>query len=104
MSGAKRDLLFHRRLRGEFLVRSEEHTSELQSQSNLVCRLLLEEIKHPAGDRNRYTGAKRLYAPNAGDTDFSFTAEDILVTLCKTLSQELPVHHPLVECSARYLE
>src|SRR2546430_7310682 len=25
-----------------FLVRSEEHTSELQSQSNLVCRLLLE--------------------------------------------------------------
>src|SRR5205085_12472710 len=24
------------------LVRSEEHTSELQSQSNLVCRLLLE--------------------------------------------------------------
>src|SRR2546430_3208155 len=26
--------------------RSEEHTSELQSQSNLVCRLLLEK-KHP---------------------------------------------------------
>src|SRR2546430_7031305 len=30
------------------LVRSEEHTSELQSQSNLVCRLLLEKKKnHP---------------------------------------------------------
>src|SRR2546427_5458816 len=29
--------------------RSEEHTSELQSQSNLVCRLLLEKKKH----RNR---------------------------------------------------
>src|SRR2546430_4064603 len=31
-------------------VRSEEHTSELQSQSNLVCRLLLEKkkkIKYP---------------------------------------------------------
>src|SRR2546430_11231824 len=32
--------------------RSEEHTSELQSQSNLVCRLLLEKKKnqysHPA--------------------------------------------------------
>src|SRR5256886_6775542 len=28
-----------------FLVRSEEHTSELQSQSNLVCRLLLEKKK-----------------------------------------------------------
>src|SRR2546427_7520256 len=26
--------------------RSEEHTSELQSQSNLVCRLLLEKKKH----------------------------------------------------------
>src|SRR6516165_3104316 len=43
--------------------RSEEHTSELQSQSNLVCRLLLEkkkerdyaagplvEARHPGGD------------------------------------------------------
>src|SRR5256886_12423685 len=29
-----------------FQIRSEEHTSELQSQSNLVCRLLLEQ-KHP---------------------------------------------------------
>src|SRR6266478_5091498 len=28
--------------------RSEEHTSELQSQSNLVCRLLLEKKKHNA--------------------------------------------------------
>src|SRR2546430_7716598 len=26
-------------------IRSEEHTSELQSQSNLVCRLLLEKTK-----------------------------------------------------------
>src|SRR2546430_7348585 len=30
----------------ETSVRSEEHTSELQSQSNLVCRLLLEQKKH----------------------------------------------------------
>src|SRR2546430_2924550 len=30
---------------GELLERSEEHTSELQSQSNLVCRLLLEKKK-----------------------------------------------------------
>src|SRR3972149_7754269 len=28
-----------------FFCRSEEHTSELQSQSNLVCRLLLEKKK-----------------------------------------------------------
>src|SRR2546430_2335318 len=31
--------------RDDGLVRSEEHTSELQSQSNLVCRLLLEKKK-----------------------------------------------------------
>src|SRR2546430_12634075 len=34
-----------RQLGGEHRVRSEEHTSELQSQSNLVCRLLLEKNK-----------------------------------------------------------
>src|SRR2546427_895941 len=34
----------HTRSRME-LNRSEEHTSELQSQSNLVCRLLLEKKK-----------------------------------------------------------
>src|SRR2546427_7591750 len=32
-------------------VRSEEHTSELQSQSNLVCRLLLEKKKNENIDR-----------------------------------------------------
>src|SRR2546427_7415725 len=35
-------------------VRSEEHTSELQSQSNLVCRLLLEKKKK----RNKDTREK----------------------------------------------
>src|SRR5260370_4351239 len=30
---------------GNFLARSEEHTSELQSHLNLVCRLLLEKKK-----------------------------------------------------------
>src|SRR5256886_6850344 len=32
-------------VRARALARSEEHTSELQSQSNLVCRLLLEKKK-----------------------------------------------------------
>src|SRR2546430_13681955 len=31
---------------GDAAARSEEHTSELQSQSNLVCRLLLEKKKN----------------------------------------------------------
>src|SRR2546427_8683482 len=38
------------------LLRSEEHTSELQSQSNLVCRLLLEKKKKK---KQANTNAKR---------------------------------------------
>src|SRR2546430_7372516 len=44
-----------RTLRG--ISRSEEHTSELQSQSNLVCRLLLEKKKI---GRSRITGLPAL--------------------------------------------
>src|SRR2546430_10586936 len=41
---------------GAWLVRSEEHTSELQSQSNLVCRLLLEKKKkQPTSLRRDWT-------------------------------------------------
>src|SRR2546427_4631000 len=36
-------------------IRSEEHTSELQSQSNLVCRLLLEKKKKNKGDARHKT-------------------------------------------------
>src|SRR2546430_6665588 len=43
--------------------RSEEHTSELQSQSNLVCRLLLEKKK---ADRGRRLSLER---GGAGDED-----------------------------------
>src|SRR5688572_1394308 len=38
----------------EFQIRSEEHTSELQSQSNLVCRLLLEKKKKKKEKRKNY--------------------------------------------------
>src|SRR5947207_8727685 len=34
-------------------VRSEEHTSELQSHSDLVCRLLLEKKKRTVPDQQR---------------------------------------------------
>src|SRR2546430_11109051 len=36
-------------------ARSEEHTSELQSQSNLVCRLLLEKKKKTLNKRPQFT-------------------------------------------------
>src|SRR2546430_5687237 len=39
-------------------IRSEEHTSELQSQSNLVCRLLLEK-KNAIGVQQRSQVADR---------------------------------------------
>src|SRR2546430_9526039 len=47
-----------RRQRPQRLLRSEEHTSELQSQSNLVCRLLLEKKKkiHNSPPRFRSVG------------------------------------------------
>src|SRR2546430_10840553 len=35
-------------------LRSEEHTSELQSQSNLVCRLLLEKKKKHTPPENAH--------------------------------------------------
>src|SRR5260370_16104873 len=38
-------------LLGALDQRSEEHTSELQSHLNLVCRLLLEKKKNPPYDR-----------------------------------------------------
>src|SRR2546430_5844358 len=40
--------LLPERISAEAARRSEEHTSELQSQSNLVCRLLLETKKIPS--------------------------------------------------------
>src|SRR2546430_12884840 len=38
--------------------RSEEHTSELQSQSNLVCRLLLEKKKKKSHSNLPYSNAR----------------------------------------------
>src|SRR5256885_4086780 len=48
VSGYRGDAPLHRRPRdadGQESWRSEEHTSELQSPCNLVCRLLLEKKK-----------------------------------------------------------
>src|SRR2546430_9951062 len=55
-----------RALAAVHVLRSEEHTSELQSQSNLVCRLLLEKKNtdlcvdghmHASADRDVYVSA-----------------------------------------------
>src|SRR2546430_12001515 len=48
---------------GEAPLRSEEHTSELQSQSNLVCRLLLEKKKKKSQTPRMLTKISRLTCP-----------------------------------------
>src|SRR2546427_7626520 len=46
--------------------RSEEHTSELQSQSNLVCRLLLEKKKSIVHVSPELRASSRLAKHNSG--------------------------------------
>src|SRR2546430_12694552 len=52
-SRAYRALAQDDKLRGALRNRSEEHTSELQSQSNLVCRLLLDKKHRTATTQRR---------------------------------------------------
>src|SRR5260370_27203417 len=50
----------HLRLHAEAARRSEEHTSELQSHLNLVCRLLLEKKKKSEGQSSAMEESSRL--------------------------------------------
>src|SRR2546430_4717318 len=51
---------------GDGVRRSEEHTSELQSQSNLVCRLLLEKKKSKTRDTHHaHTAASSMLVSSA---------------------------------------
>src|SRR5256886_10172784 len=74
-------------------TRSEEHTSELQSQSNLVCRLLLEKKKMLArtGKGGDYTPALPLsfralrHAALAGRIRFATTrSSHAICSVCST--------------------
>src|SRR6266446_7841240 len=47
------------------LIRSEEHTSELQSPCNLVCRLLLEKKKYITITRSACTPNINLHSPTS---------------------------------------
>src|SRR2546430_12521013 len=76
--------------------RSEEHTSELQSQSNLVCRLLLEKKKTTtlsAHDKNFTTPAQT--------TPFFEQIPQQLRTLPRAASAELVSHLPLTASSTQ---
>src|SRR5438034_7756374 len=54
---ARASRTFRRRIEPPWVSRSEEHTSELQSHSDLVCRLLLEKKKNKEQEvqHHRYT-------------------------------------------------
>src|SRR5256886_6553284 len=57
-----------RRSRRMSSQRSEEHTSELQSQSNLVCRLLLEKKNSFTTRRSSYLFARAYVSSTVTDT------------------------------------
>src|SRR5260370_10245046 len=57
---------------GGFRLRSEEHTSELQSHLNLVCRLLLEKKKNSPNcskDSHHQLLRQRLHCPLSAWSD-----------------------------------
>src|SRR2546430_4497914 len=70
--------------------RSEEHTSELQSQSNLVCRLLLEKKKHvhPAQSHPARQAVQRL----GPDLRRLFADRDVAAQ--SAVRQDRVVHRP----------
>src|SRR3989440_2328734 len=68
--------------------RSEEHTSELQSRSDLVCRLLLEKKKKK---RNRHT--LRFWSKNKREERFEHTSSST-----RTIVYQSATHTNLAWC------
>src|SRR6516164_1223583 len=61
------------------IKRSEEHTSELQSQFHLVCRLLLEKKKrHPFPQRAQQKGLMQAAVAGCGDAPLAILALTVL--------------------------
>src|SRR2546430_9796397 len=68
------------------LIRSEEHTSELQSQSNLVCRLLLEKKKTTRAPASKLPALRQLLTRlslHAARPDWHASSEVSTPTLCR---------------------
>src|SRR2546430_4531621 len=65
LCAALRGFIPHALLRCRQRRRSEEHTSELQSQSNLVCRLLLEKKKKYEAYIHFYIFTNSQYGPRS---------------------------------------
>src|SRR5256885_5562697 len=67
---------------GEVLLRSEEHTSELQSPCNLVCRLLLEKKKTYSRSCDRKSTESMFTDANAGSANSSARLLSTASTKC----------------------
>src|SRR5256886_9936203 len=76
--------------------RSEEHTSELQSQSNLVCRLLLEKKKTTMNNPAHSDASRQpeLYVAPYMHDEWAVTGRSTL-TLASTSPPPPPPPHPL---------
>src|SRR5438093_4000824 len=63
-------------------IRSEEHTSELQSLTNLVCRLLLEKKNEivPSGNNNYILKLHPVYTDNAVSMERADQASEAIHT------------------------
>src|SRR5258706_6680136 len=83
-------------------VRSEEHTSELQSLTNLVCRLLLEKKKRTRQSENARVN-RRSYG-RIGQGHAHPRAIDRRSGEHLRIAQECPVHNRRLEAPARALD
>src|SRR5260221_1806751 len=77
-------------------IRSEEHTSELQSHSDLVCRLLLEKKKKiHKPDQNR-TGEDRTIQQKDDERTITCAVSNVTVYHCcdgRTYREDIHGHH-----------
>src|SRR5260370_22925372 len=73
------------------VIRSEEHTSELQSHLNLVCRLLLEKKKITPRNPAYFSVVRSLGIPTCGTPTQSARSP------VATCASPMPVHLPRVE-------
>src|SRR5256886_8325159 len=83
----RREQLVEQRLAG---LRSEEHTSELQSQSNIVCRLLLEK-KKTTSERTQSTSYSRSKSHSRGPARCSGSMRFRHASRCNTVCMASPL-------------
>src|SRR5438034_8821108 len=82
----------------EVLSRSEEHTSELQSHSDLVCRLLLEKKKAQKDKTDATKASIALIHPSKTNP---ILTEHTKLTVCSGSNDNIAIHR--LACQVTYL-